>query len=67
LTVSRFCHSLVEESTRASCVVSSWMSLDGAIPREDIIQTFKSKHDRTKHTSKKQKSAQNGLDIEVVE
>jgi hypothetical protein len=65
--VSRFRHSLVEESTRASCVVSSWMSLDGAIPREDIIQTFKSKRNRTKHSSKKQRCAQDDLDIEAVD
>ena len=67
MTVSRFRHSLADYSTRSVAVVSSWMSLDGAIPQEEIIQAFKGKCERPKKASKKQKMVQNDLNIEVLD
>jgi hypothetical protein len=43
------------------------MSLDGAIPQEEIIQAFKGKCEHPKNASKKQKMVQNDLDIEVLD
>jgi hypothetical protein len=51
LTISRFRHSLADESARASTVVGSWSAL-GVIPKDLIVQMFQDKHRRPK---KKQK------------
>jgi hypothetical protein len=64
--VSQFCHSLVDKSVCTSSVVSSWMSLDGAIPQDKIIQSFKSKHSCTKHISKKPNSAQDDANVKLL-
>jgi hypothetical protein len=43
------------------------MSLDGAIPREEIIQAFKGKREHPKNVSKKHKMVQNDSDIEILD
>ncbi|KAF8591399.1 hypothetical protein K439DRAFT_1327195, partial [Ramaria rubella] len=43
LTVSRMCHSLSDESTRAATVLSSWVMVEGLIPQAEIIEAFKEK------------------------
>ena len=63
LTVSKFRHSLSDESIRASSVLGSWFSLDGAIPCNEITQVFKDKHKRPK---KKQKVDESVLVQETV-
>lgn len=50
--MSKFCHSLSNKSIHASSVLSSWFSLDGAIPCDEITQLFK---DKLKRPKKKQK------------
>jgi len=48
-------HSLSDESARASCVLGSWTTLPGAIPRSHIIQVFK---DKSRRVRKKQRIAE---------
>ncbi|KAF4614987.1 hypothetical protein D9613_003531 [Agrocybe pediades] len=43
LTISKLRHSLSDESARAACVMGSWTSLDGAIPKDQIIESFREK------------------------
>jgi len=43
LTVSKMCHSLSDESTRAATVLSSWCDFPPAIPHDEIIPTFRDK------------------------
>ncbi|KAF8577616.1 hypothetical protein K439DRAFT_1305243, partial [Ramaria rubella] len=38
LTVSRMCHSLSDQSTRAATVLASWAAVEGMVPEGDIIQ-----------------------------
>ncbi|KAF8587063.1 hypothetical protein K439DRAFT_1307469, partial [Ramaria rubella] len=38
LTVSRMCHSLLDQSTHAVTVLSSWAAVGGVIPEGQIIQ-----------------------------
>jgi hypothetical protein len=52
LTVSKMRHSLSDESTRAATVLSSWCDFPSAIPREDIITTFREKSKRPKGKGK---------------
>jgi hypothetical protein len=52
LTVSKFRHSLSDESARSSSVLGSWTGLDGAIPRDLILQLFKDKGKRPKKKKK---------------
>ncbi len=47
----------------ASCVLGTWTKLDGAIPRDDIIQLFK---DKSQWLKKKQKVAEVEEDKEVI-
>lgn len=53
-TVSRFRHSLDDESARASTVVGAWTTLDGAINRSEIVTLFKNK--RSRKGAKRQKT-----------
>jgi hypothetical protein len=46
--VSKMRHSLSDESVRAATVLSSWCSLAGAIPREEIVTAFRDKSKRPK-------------------
>jgi hypothetical protein len=55
LTITKLRHSLSDESARASCVLGTWTELDGAIPRDQIIQLFK---DKSRRPKKKQKVAE---------
>lgn len=48
LTVSKRRHALSDESTRAATVLSSWASLSGLIPEEEILQVFRDKCKRPK-------------------
>jgi hypothetical protein len=48
LTVSKMCHSLSDESTRATTVLSSWCDFPPAIPRDDIVAIFRDKSKRPK-------------------
>jgi hypothetical protein len=48
LTVSKICHSLLDESTRAATVLSSWCDFPQVIPRDDIITAFRDKSKRPK-------------------
>jgi hypothetical protein len=43
LTVSKMCHSLSDESTRAATVLGSWCDFPGVIPQDDIMEIFKDK------------------------
>jgi hypothetical protein len=65
LTVSKMRHSLSDESTRATAVIGSWCDFPGAIPREDIIETFKDKSKRSKGKEKGSVNAED-YDIEIV-
>jgi hypothetical protein len=48
--VSKMCHSLSDESTRAATVLGSWAaSFPDLIPRSDIVSVFK---DKSKHSEK---------------
>lgn len=58
LTVSKLQHSLSDESTHAASILGSWLDLDSAIPRNEIIQLFKDKKRRPK---KKQKLTNPGV------
>jgi hypothetical protein len=57
LTVSKFRHSLSDESIRASSILGSWFSLNGAIPCNEIAQLFKDKLKRPKKRQKVDGSA----------
>lgn len=46
VTVSRFRHSLTDDSTRASAVLGSWIGLEGVVQREVIEALFKEKKSR---------------------
>jgi hypothetical protein len=52
LTISKFRHSLSDESARSSSVLGSWTELDGAIPKDLILQLFKDKGKRPKKKKK---------------
>lgn len=52
LTISKLRHSLSDESARAATVLGSWSRLEGAIPKDVILQRFK---DKSKHPNKRQK------------
>jgi hypothetical protein len=41
LTVSRMCHSLSSEPTRAATILGSWMKLDGLLPQCDLTKLLK--------------------------
>ena len=46
LTVSRFRHSLSDESTRYLSVVGMWHKIPGIIPRDTVIAMFNEKNKR---------------------
>ncbi|KAF4617981.1 hypothetical protein D9613_012955 [Agrocybe pediades] len=46
LTISKLRHSLTDETARAACVMGSWTTLDGAIPKDRILESFKAKKQR---------------------
>jgi len=48
LTVSKMCHSLSDESTRAVSVLGAWCDLPGAVPRDEVMAVFKDKSKRPK-------------------
>ena len=52
LTVSKFRHSLSDESACAASVLGSWAELEGAIPKDLILQLFKDKDKRPKKKKK---------------
>ena len=54
-------HSLSDESTRAASVLGSWCTFPGAVPREEIMTTFKekSKRDKVKDKEMTSEGAQN--------
>jgi hypothetical protein len=56
LTVSKMRHSLSDESTRAATVLSSWCDFPPAIPRDEIIATFRDKNKRPKGEKDKEVS-----------
>ena len=58
-------HSLSDESTRAAAVIGSWCDFPGAIPRDEIVETFK---DKSKRSKGKEKSSVNveDHDIEIM-
>ena len=60
LTVSKMHHSLSDESTRAATVLSSWCDFTPAIPRDDIIVTFRDKNKRPKG-GKDKETAESGV------
>ncbi|TFK79869.1 hypothetical protein K466DRAFT_579083 [Polyporus arcularius HHB13444] len=41
LVVSKLRHNLSDESTRAATVLNSWMQIPGLVPKQSIVQTFK--------------------------
>ena len=57
LTVSKMRHSLSDESTWAATVLSSWCDFPSAIPREEIIATFRDKSKRPKGRGKESVNA----------
>jgi hypothetical protein len=68
LTVSRFRHSLSDDSTRFSAVVGTWTKIPNAIPHEEIVSLFTTKSSRG--PSKRAKitpAAGSDSDIQVVE
>ena len=48
LTVSKMWHSLSDESNDVAAIIGSWCDFPSAIPREDIVETFKDKSKRSK-------------------
>jgi len=52
LTVSKMRHLLSDESTRAATVLGSWCDFPSAIPRDDIIVSFRDKSKRPKAKGK---------------
>jgi hypothetical protein len=65
LTVSRFRHSLSDDSTCASSVVGMWAKLPNAIPHDTIVDSFKEKSSCS--AAKKAKSITvDDSDIEIV-
>ena len=46
--VTKLCHALSDESTRASTVLHAWSEIPGLIPEADIISIFKDKGGRLK-------------------
>lgn len=52
LTVSKRRHSLSDESTRAATVLSSWASVPGLIPEDEIVAVFRDKTKRSKDKGK---------------
>jgi hypothetical protein len=48
LTVSKMCHSLSDESTRAASILGAWCDLPGAVPWNEIITVFREKGKRPK-------------------
>ena len=65
LTVSKMRHSLSDESTRAATVLSSWCDFPPAIPRDEIIVTFKDKSKRPKGGKGKEVSEAEVVTIDV--
>jgi hypothetical protein len=51
LTVSKMRHSLSDESTRAASVLGAWCDLEGAVPRDEIMEVFKDKGKRPKYNN----------------
>ena len=45
-------HSLLDESTRAATILSSWCDFPSAIPHVDIITTYREKSKRPKGKGK---------------
>jgi hypothetical protein len=63
LTVSKMCHSLSEESTRAASVLGSWCTFPDLIPRNKIVSVFK---DKSKCSRKgKAKATDDVVDIDM--
>ena len=48
LTVSKRRHSLNDESTHTAIVLSSWASIPGLVPEEEILDVFCGKSKRSK-------------------
>ena len=44
-------HSLSDESTRAASVLGAWCDLEGAVPRDEIMEVFKDKGKRPKYNN----------------
>ena len=55
-------HSLSDESTRAAAVIGSWCDFPGAIPRDEVVETFK---DKSKRSKGKEKSSVNAEDHDI--
>ena len=64
MTVSKLHHSLSDKSAHAATVVGSWSTLEGAIPKDEIVQLFKGKN---KHPKKKQRVTEAESDVEIVD
>lgn len=65
LTVSKMRHSLSDESTRAATVLSSWCEFPSAIPRDEIISTFKDKSKRPKGSGNIVLESDGDLDLTI--
>ena len=54
-------YSLLDELTRAASVLGSWCTFPGAVPRKEIMTTFKekSKRDKVKDKETTSEGAQN--------
>jgi hypothetical protein len=51
LTVSKMRHSLSDESTRVASVLGAWCDLPGAIPHDEIMNSFRDKGKRPKNNN----------------
>ena len=65
LTVSKMRHSLTDESTRAATVLGSWCDFPSAIPRDDIIVSFRDKSKRPKVKGKEVVDAEDSTGIVI--
>lgn len=62
--ISKFRHSLSDESACASSILGSWTELDGAIPKALILKLFKDKG--TRPAKKRTKKVDQLEDTDVV-
>ena len=64
LTVSKRRHSLSDESTRAATVLSSWATVKGLIPEDEIVSVFRDKVKRAKDKEKATSGEGDGANVE---
>ena len=66
LTISKLRHSLSDNSARAATILGSWSKLEGVIPKEAIIDSFKNKSRRPKKKQKTTKTTEPESDGSIV-